>query len=301
MRTRPATFAADASSALEQLGFPCRVAASTVGTAGDGGAGSDDDCFGMYAVRTIRGGEPIVVERPFAMTISQGARHQRCAVCLKDSRSRGSHAWSMLCPGCSRVRFCSTSCAAVAEASFHPRGGIECVALNAVQDDSALTFDTADTTMQAIRILALRAAGTPVQVVGGRSFGSDVARGLRVGYDAYETRLSHSCAPSSREVTARIRTAAAIALRAVPSAARVSPVELRALLERHASNLFGLNGPGGLDIASASFVGFAHLFNHSCAPNAVLDVDGRWMDDATQAMPSFALVALRAIERGEQV
>ena len=55
---------------------------------------------------------------------------------------------------------------------------------------------------------------------------------------------------------------------------------------RHQCNLYGVTGRAGEDKASASFVGFLHLFNHACCPNVVFD-------SATPSRPATLQAARR--------
>ena len=59
---------------------------------------------------------------------------------------------------------------------------------------------------------------------------------------------------------------------------------------RHQCNLYGVTGRAGEDKASASFVGFLHLFNHACCPNVVFD-------SATPSRPATLQAARRLKKR----
>jgi hypothetical protein len=62
-------FRADATGRLQALGFPCKVATSS-------------GQLGMFASRSIRGGEIICSESALTLTVAQEAQPHVCAVCL---------------------------------------------------------------------------------------------------------------------------------------------------------------------------------------------------------------------------
>jgi SET domain-containing protein len=56
-------------------------------------------------------------------------------------------------------------------------------------------------------------------------------------------------------------------------------------------------------VASASFVGFLHLFNHACCPNAAFDSAAPVLpaDLDAAAPPSYSIVAMEPIPAGAQI
>ena len=286
---RPPSFVSDANAALRSnvLGAPCcRVARSHV---------SADAGLAMYATRRIAAGEIVLVERPFALTVAPAARAYTCAHCLADSRPSGRASWPLRCDRCRSPHYCSKECVRAA-ASRH--AGCECDALKLLAplfaEDGAIDPEDGDTISQAIRILALRSKGLR----------ADVGPAGRCGADAY---AAHS--PNSRMVgvdstevaAASLDTISSLVLRAVPPAARIPPAELVDMLERHANNEFGVSCSGGEVVATASFVGFFHILNHSCWPNVVFDSSGRAPPPSDGGAPLFSLVALQDIEAGEEL
>ena len=57
----------------------------------------------------------------------------------------------------------------------------------------------------------------------------------------------------------------------------------------------------GEDKASASFVGFLHLFNHACCPNVVFDSALPAQPATAEAAPLFALRALTDVPEGAEL
>eukprot|EP00325_Prymnesiales_sp_UTEX-LB-985_P032366 CAMPEP_0174717748 /NCGR_PEP_ID=MMETSP1094-20130205/27099_1 /TAXON_ID=156173 /ORGANISM="Chrysochromulina brevifilum, Strain UTEX LB 985" /LENGTH=394 /DNA_ID=CAMNT_0015917735 /DNA_START=202 /DNA_END=1383 /DNA_ORIENTATION=+ len=272
-------FAAEASQTMQVEQLPCRV------SSGSGG-------LGVYASRSISAGERVAFERPLALTISHNARAHFCAVCLADSRrsSPPLKCWTLQCETCHTQYYCSDSCAA-AIAARH--GGTECTALLAASSDPAVDDDTVDTVAQAIRILADRANG----------ISTDVGPAGCFGYAAYAERLV-AITPSTSSARECLRTTVDVTLRALPEEARVPPAELHELLERHSCNLYGVTGRAGEDVASASFVGLFHLFNHACCPNVVFDSGSGWRQSSAvgDGSPStFSLIALTDIAQGSEL
>lgn len=277
---RPSDFADVATGQVHgELGFPCLIAASRGG-------------LGVFAARHIDAGEIVITEIPFAITVSVEACHRRCAVCLADARRSSSTAWPHLCRGCYQQRYCSTACQQTAQATFHPLSGVECTGLAHAHADSQTTFETRDNVAHIIRILANRVSGASIPI-GARA---------RVGYDGY-SRLTGVPASTPAEEQCR-RACSRIATKALPAEARIPHLDLMGLLSRHASNVYGINGPGGEDIGSATFVGFMSLFNHSCTPNLALDAAAAHNHHASQSShepPAFSLVAIREVASGEEL
>ena len=271
---RPASFAADTTAAIHELGFPCTVAV--------GGGG-----LAVYASRRIHAGEQILVERPLVLTVSHQCRKHICAHCIADSRKSrpggldGAAAWTVRCDRCGTQHYCSEACAAAAA----PRhSGHECQAMASAEDLRAdLEDDDLDTISQAIRMLCDKAHGFAI---------SCGPPGVLASATSHAERLV-GISPSTDEARTCLSRICAATLRCLPSEVRVPSAELLDLLERHACNLYGVTGPAGEDTAGASFAGFFHLFNHSCSPNVVFD-SARRVDGATAegAAPLFALRAL---------
>mmetsp|Transcript_3403 Transcript_3403/g.11421 ORF Transcript_3403/g.11421 Transcript_3403/m.11421 type:complete len:411 (+) Transcript_3403:3-1235(+) len=273
----PERFACASNAALERSGFPCRVARGPGGLA-------------MYAARPITAGEVLLHERPLALTVCRGARSYRCALCLSDSRADGSPSWTLGCPHCLSMAYCSAVCAAAALA-FHAGSG-ECEALRKAVADPDVDDGIFDQVAQAIRILSLKQAG----------LSPDCGPAGPLGYSAYAARLVGS-APECTDARLLIRRAVRATLAALPPRARVAEAEALHLLIRHHCNTFGLSGMAGEDVASASFVGFMHLFNHACCPNAAFDSAMPVMpaDVGTAAPPSFGIVAMEPIPAGGEI
>ena len=162
-------------------------------------------------------------------------------------------------------------------------------------EEGAIDPEDGDTICQAIRILALKSKGVRV----------DVGPAGQCSADAYAAHSAGSrmvAVASSDVAAASLATISSLVLRAVPPAARVSASELTDMLERHANNEFGVSCVGGEVIATASFVGFFHILNHSCWPNVVFDSAGRAPPaPAPGGAPLFSLVALQDIEAGEEL
>jgi hypothetical protein len=280
---RPASFAADATAAIHELGFPCTVAV--------GGGG-----LAVYASRRIHAGEQILVERPLVLTVSHQCRKHICAHCIADSRKSrpggldGAAAWTVRCDRCGTQHYCSEACAAAAA----PRhSGHECQAMASAEDLRAdLEDDDLDTISQAIRMLCDKAHGFAI---------SCGPPGVLASATSHAERLV-GISPSTDEARTCLSRICAATLRCLPSEVRVPPAELLDLLERHACNLYGVTGPAGEDTAGASFAGFFHLFNHSCSPNVVFD-SARLAGGATAegAAPLFALRALFDAAPGEEL
>ena len=296
---RPVSFVDDANAALRSLvqGAPCcRVARSHQG--GDAG-------LAMYATRRIAAGETVLVERPFALTVAPAARQSTCAHCLADSREGGGRrggaagraSWPLSCGRCRSPHYCSKACMKAA-AAHH--GGAECDALKLLSplmaEEGAIDPEDGETVTQAIRILALRAKRAKV----------DVGPAGLCGAEAYSagSRGSRMVGVASTEVAAAsLETISSLVLSAVPPAARVPSAELVDMLERHANNEFGVSRTGGEVVATASFVGFFHILNHSCCPNVVFDSAGRGppLAGGEGGTPLFSLVALQDIEEGDEL
>ena len=285
---RPTSFIADANAALRAASSCCRVAASHEGAS----AG-----LAVYATRRIAAGEAVLVERPFALTVSMKARERTCAHCLKDARVHGGRAglWSTCCKACEAHFYCSESCAAAAAAAYH--SGVECDALallSPLMSGDAIDPEDAELISQAIRVLALRAKGVV----------ADVGPAGALGAGAYHPHspLSRMIGiPSKADASISMRTIASIVLKVLPPEARIPSEELVDLLERHGNNEFGVSGRGGEVVACGSFIGFFHILNHSCRPNVVFDSAGRAAALASGAPPLFSLVALDDIEAGEEL
>ena len=284
---RPTSFIADANAALRAASTCCRDAASHEGAS----AG-----LAVYATRRIAAGEAVLVERPFALTVSMKARERTCAHCLKDARVHGGRAgvWSTCCKACKAHFYCSESCAAAA-AAYH--SGVECDALallSPLMSGDAIDPEDAELISQAIRVLALRAKGVV----------ADVGPAGALGAGAYHPHspLSRMIGiPSKADASISMRTIASIVLKVLPPEARIPSEELVDLLERHGNNEFGVSGRGGEVVACGSFIGFFHILNHSCRPNVVFDSAGRAAALASGAPPLFSLVALDDIEAGEEL
>lgn len=297
--------AAELAACLRAQGAPVSLAPSAL--CAEGG-------LGLHATRTIRAGERLLVERPLACTVASTARARVCATCLADARRRaGGHEWALRCDACGMVHFCSEPCARAAAATSHDAA--ECaalLALRAMAESGELPEGTLDLAAQAVRILADRAAGRSVRPFPGAPDAE------RVSYASYARRLRPIS--RTRRSAEPVRAAVVTALRALPPRARVPPAELYDVLNRHQANAFGVTGPGGCDLALASFVSALHLLNHSCAPNVLFDSvpltsdsapraddggSGARADGAAEgergAPPLFQLVALRELPEGTEL
>ena len=277
--------AAEATRLMQAAEYPCAVGAS----------GRER---GVFASRDIEAGTCIASERPFALTIAREACAYRCAHCLADSRmtdGSGPSAWPRRCAGCKTLCFCGERCEAAVRARGHDE--CECEALAAVAADASIEDDEMyEQVVQAVRILCDRAAGRTV----------DAGPAGVVGFASYAARLvGHP--PGSDAARQALRASAAAALRALPERARVPPAELTRLLERHSCNLYGVTlhgvrGQPGSDTASASFVGFLHLFNHACNPNIVFDAASP-LHGATDKgdPPCYGLYTLERVRPGQEL
>ena len=288
---RPLSFVADANAALRGYadGAPCcRIARSRDGP----NAG-----LAVYATRRIRAGEAVLVERPFALTVSRPSRRQTCAHCLADVRDLKARRdeWELCCSRCRSQFYCSRSCQQAAS-RYHQ--GCECDALRCLEpllaEDGAVDPEDADTIAQAVRILALRSQGRhvdvgPVGLCGAGAYDPASAASRMVGV------------ASTNVAAASLATIVSLVLRAVPRAARLPAAALADLLERHANNEFGVSRRGGEVVATASFVGLFHLLNHSCWPNVVFDSSGRQPPSVGGGTPLFSLVALQDIAEGDEI
>lgn len=257
--------------------------------------------LGIFATRDIRAGERVLHERPLVLTVSRVAECSVCAFCLKRRSSSGPAEWLLRCERCERCHYCSESCAA-----SHIHDKFECEALEAAAADTDAD-DVSDLVTQAIALLALRRRGESREVL----------PTVHMGFEAYRARL-HGIRRNQRNGE-HIKRAVVAALRAVGEDGRVPPKELFDVLSRHQCNVYGCLGPGGEDVALASFVGAFHLYNHSCLPNLVFDCQpqaddtksnqadgtaGGWAgaaDVQSGTMPMFALVALEAVQSGEEL
>ena len=270
---RTTTFASEATAALQNHGFPCRVDAS-------GGQ------LGVYASRRVRAGERIAVERPLALTVNRDVAAHTCATCLADSRdaSQPQSRWTRRCSGCGTQQYCSEACEAAGQ---QRHGGIECEALAALGDaDDELK----DQVAQAVRIVTDKLAGRSV----------DAGPAGRVDYSCYASRLV-GVPPRTPEAKASLSTGVSTTLRVLPERVRPSAAELHDMLMRHQCNLYGVTGRAGEDKASASFVGFFHLFNHACNPNVVFDSATPALAATPDAAPLYALVALTDVPAGKEL
>ena len=272
---RTNTFAHEATLQLQRpgYGFPCRV---------DSSSGQ----LGVFATRRVLAGETVAVERPLALTVNRAVHVHTCAVCLADSRDAGHARWSRECEACHAHFYCGEACE-VAGLARHR--GVECEALALLRSDTD-DDDLKDQVAQAVRILADRAAGRSV----------DAGPAGIASYASYVERLV-GVPPWTAEARASLKTAVAATLRCVRERARVTPHELEDLLMRHQCNLYGVTGRAGEDKASASFVGFLHLFNHACCPNVVFDSARPAQPATAEAGPLFALRALTDVAEGAEL
>jgi hypothetical protein len=283
-----------ATSELRSHGFPCQVQPSGGG-------------LGVFSSRDIAAGETVLVERPAALTVCLAARTYTCATCLADARRAvGSPAWVLRCDGaCGTQRYCSEACKRASALRCHPPGGSECTALRrhtpAVEMSSTLTVETADMTAQALRILSLR--GTQRRVDGVPEFGyADIPSRLVRMEPSTPAALKLLC-HTARTVVHGLSLGLSEEKGATGDMRAHIPVhEVRELLERVGINAYSIKGPGGTDVACACFTGYLHFVNHSCCPNVVVD-SARQASAATDdgAPPAFALRALDAIPRGEEL
>ena len=272
---RTKTFAHEATLQLQQrgYGFPCRV---------DSSSGQ----LGVFATRRILAGEVVAVERPLALTVNRAVYVHTCAVCLADSRDAGHAQWSRKCGACEAHYYCGEACE-VAGLARHR--GVECDALAALRSDTD-DDDLKDQVAQTVRILADRAAGRAV----------DTGPAGTASYASYVERLV-GVPPWTAEARASLTRAVEATLRCLPETARVAAHELKDVLMRHQCNLYGVTGRAGEDKASASFVGFFHLFNHACCPNVVFDSACPAQPATTEAPPLFALRALTDVAEGVEL
>ncbi|KAL1518643.1 hypothetical protein AB1Y20_002931 [Prymnesium parvum] len=282
--SRPPDFAEQTNRVLAALGFPCRASLSSGG-------------LGMFATRRIRRGEELAREAPLTMTVVRAAAEHTCAVCLADSRAAAAAPrWARACAGCGGVRFCSAACEAAAAAAH---AGAECAARAALASTGA-TCDDGDLLAQAVRLLAHRAAARRAEVLPGL-WGAYESYAARLVGVARRVALAHTAAP--------IRDVVDACLGALPGEARVPREELFDVLNRHQCNVYAVLGREADELASASFVGVLHLFNHACNPNAAFDCkprgavhgDGSPREAEGGAGPYFSLVALRDVEEGEEL
>lgn len=241
----------------------------------------------MYASRFIEAGETILVERPFVLTVSHAARTQFCAHCLANSLP-GKAGWDIQCHGCGTQFYCSNECL---KAAGPRHTGVECEAL-AAANAARLDEDEIDTVFQFIRILSDRLHAWscdvgPAGVCGAGNSHAERLVGVTPSTDAARSNLLRICSAT---------------LSCLAPPARIPPAELLDLLERHSCNLYGVTGAAGEDVASASFVGFFHLFNHSCYPNVVFDSACKVAPaKADGSAPCFALRALFDIQCGDEL
>jgi len=168
----------------------------------------------------------------------------------------------------------------------------------AADRDSSIDEDCEGVVTQVIRILCDRQYDRKV----------DVGAGGCLDYAAYAARLV-ATKPSCADARAVQSRSARAALRAVDTpACPIQPppgAEIQDLILRHQCNLYGVCGAGGELIGEASFAGFFHLFNHSCAPNLIFDSAGRRYGLASSTpyiqTPEFDLLAARDIAGGEYI
>jgi hypothetical protein len=259
-------------------------------------ASRDGAGFGVLASRDIPAGTRVLVERPLALTVAHANQKHVCASCLSDARTASGvssreiiEGWLRCCERCRTLHFCSEACERAAMSAQHSQ--CECDTLAALSRDGGLAAagNAADLVLQAVRLLAMRAAGQRVQPLPGAA--------LEVGFEAYVERLVGFARDGrTGEV---IKRAASAALSAVPAEARVPAAELCAVLNRHQANVYGVMGRRAEGVGLASFVGVLHLLNHSCCPNVVFDSVPADLHAAAGA--AFALVALRDIARGDEL
>ena len=259
--------------------------------------------LGMYAKRAVAAGERILLEQPLTITPTHDARPFVCANCFDDSRfsSRGdsfdkyNNQWARYCSGCCMLRCCSKAC----ESALHirHRGTVECEALALLAKEakaSGITpcerfgdADLANLLFQAVRILSDRHAGVSVRAYQSRT----------VSFSSYTQRLVGG--GDDAMVTTALEAVARAALAVIPEAARIPVSDLASVLRYHQANVYSVLSRGGNEIASASFVGALHLFNHSCAPNLAFDCVPIRTAGRAGSNLFFALVSLRNIAPGE--
>ena len=165
------------------------------------------------------------------------------------------------------------------------------------------SFETIDVASPLIRILAARQEGLSVRLHDACPTRVDHGEPELGSYASYAGRLVGRSGPSDHQSSSTARMVTNAVLRALPDSCRVPPSEARTLHQRHGCNSFGINGPGGQDVACASFVGFLQLFNHSCQPNAVFDhATVAAPADATDGRPpAYCVVALQDIPSGQEI
>lgn len=215
--TRAEGFAEETSRLLGGLGSPLRVGSSSGGV-------------GLYSTRPIAAGELLISESPLTMTVASGALAHICSTCLRDSRyaSPSADAWSLVCPKCASLRYCSPACL---EARSQAHETHECAALAALS--LCPPVSDGDLVRQAVRMLCDRAAGRTVEAI----------PGLMVDYSSHVDRLVGMERKGSLAHTAEpINEAVEACLRVLPAEARVERGELFEVLNRHQCNVHAVLG-----------------------------------------------------------
>ena len=223
---------------------------------------------GRYVVAAcdLAAGELIFTDEPFAQTVHDRHQETVCHVCyaLFDSRTTP----PIVCPDCSQVRYCSSACAAAGAASHES----ECGVLQALAERGG---EAALKGMRGLRLfmrLVHRAAEEP------EAFAAVEA--MRTQYDE-----------SPPERRAHLDAMAAQINRFVPPEVRMEPLRLARLVSRVSANLYGVVDQAGLAFGSGLYPRAGALFNHSCAPSAVVSFLGR----------TWRLHTLRPLQRGDEV
>ena len=224
----------------------------------------------VIADRDLAAGELVFEEEPFVQTIHDRCESTNCHHCYAPVTKEGTTRRAISCPECQgQVTYCSEACA---------RGGLEqhsaeCGVLGALASSGNTGLLRGLRGLRLFIRLVHKAANDPA------TFAQKIER-MTEHYD---------------EATAQRRqwleTMADQINRFVPPEVRMERVRLAKLVDRVHTNLYAVQNQAGLQFGSALYPDAGSLFNHSCAPTAVVSFRGRM----------WRLHTLRKVSRGEEI
>ena len=231
--------------------------------------------LGMYAKRAVAAGERILLEQPLTITPTHDARHSCAPTALTTHASAraATASTNTIISGHATAQDASC-CAAARKPAKAPYISATVAPLNvrpwhcsrrrqkraASRHANALETPIWPTScFKRCASLSDRHAGVSVRAYQSRT----------VSFSSYTQRLVGG--GDDAMVTTALEAVARAALAVVPEAARIPVSDLASVLRYHQANVYSVLSRGGNEIASASFVGALHLFNHSCAPNLAFD------------------------------
>ncbi|GAA6036402.1 hypothetical protein JCM8097_001703 [Rhodosporidiobolus ruineniae] len=236
---------------------------------------------GVVTKRTLSAGTTLLTTSPLLSALDNHNLGSRCSFCFRSQDDTEHQKPLLQCSLCHTIQYCSATCQS-ADWKLHKK---ECAALRAASKQAGRRI-VPDTPIRALARLLWK-----------KELESDKL------WQDFESLESHRDELTSEEQERFFQLSVALtqymgSQEAVASAVGGSGRGMMDLCSRFTSNSFSLTSPADVTNLGVSISPLTALFNHSCAPNAVV-VFPRF---PSPSQPKhMAVVAVREIKPGEEV